>query len=74
MNFKLVVILLLSSFAVLFIAQNVAVVEISFLYWKASMQSSLLIFFVLLIGFVLGWIMHSHLWHRKLSAEQVKIR
>ncbi|MFA6971993.1 MAG: LapA family protein [Gallionella sp.] len=50
------------------------VVEISFLYWKASMSCSSLMFFALLIGFVLGWIMHSHLLHRKLAAEQVSIR
>jgi uncharacterized integral membrane protein len=74
MNLKLVVILILSSLAVLFIAQNVAVVEISFLYWRASMSSSLLMFFVLLIGFVSGWIVHSHLLHRKLAAGQVSIR
>jgi uncharacterized integral membrane protein len=57
--------LILSSLAVLFIAQNVAVVEISFLYWRASMSSALLIFFSLMIGFVLGLITHSYRLHRK---------
>jgi uncharacterized integral membrane protein len=65
MNFKLILILILSSLAVLFVAQNVAPVEIGFLYWRASMSSALLIFFTLMTGFVLGWFSHSYLLHRK---------
>ncbi len=67
MNIKMLVVLILSSLAVLFIAQNVDVVEIRFLYWRASLSSALLMFFVLLIGFVLGWIVHSHLLSRKVA-------
>lgn len=65
MNLKLVLMLILSSAAVLFVAQNVAVVEIGFLLWRTSMSSSLLIFFTLMAGFVLGWFLHSYLLHRK---------
>lgn len=65
MNLRLLLVLVLSSMAVLFIAQNVAVVEIAFLYWRASMSSALLIFFSLMTGFVLGWFMHSYRLHRK---------
>lgn len=65
MNFKLVLILFLSSFAAIFVAQNTAVVEIAFLYWRASMSSALLIFFSLMAGFVLGWFVHAYLVHRK---------
>lgn len=71
MNLKLVLVLILSSLAVLFIAQNVAVVSISFLFWKASMSSSLLIFFTLVIGFILGWFLHSYLLHQKTKHEPV---
>lgn len=67
MNLKLVLMLLLSSLAVLFIAQNVAVVEIAFLSWRTSLSSALLIFFSLMTGFVLGWFMHGYLLHRKAS-------
>lgn len=62
---KLALILFLSSMAVLFIAQNVAVVEIGFLFWRASMSSAVLIFFSLMIGFLLGWFLHGYLLHRK---------
>lgn len=65
MTMKLVLMLILSSLAVLFIAQNVAVVEIAFLFWRASMSSALLIFFSLMTGFVLGWFTHGYLLHRK---------
>ena len=71
MNLKLVLILLLASLAVVFVAQNVAIVEIGFLFWKASLSSALLIFFTLMIGFVLGWSLHSYLAYRKARDESV---
>lgn len=74
MNLKLMLILMLSSLAVVFIAQNVAMVEIDFLFWKASMPSALLIFFTLMIGFVLGWSLHNYLLYRKVRNESIFIR
>lgn len=74
MNLKLALILILSSLAVVFIAQNVAVVEISFLFWRASMSSALLIFFTLTIGFLLGWFLHGYLLHRKPKGGAVHSR
>lgn len=65
MNLKLTLILLLTSMAVVFITQNVAVVEIGFLFWRASMSSALWIFFTLVVGFLLGWFIHSYLGYRK---------
>lgn len=69
MNFKLALVLILGSMAVLFIAQNSNVVEIGFLFWRASMSSALLIFFTLMIGFLLGWFLHSYLSYRKSRDE-----
>ena len=74
MNLKLTLILILSSLAVVFIAQNVAVVEIGFLFWSASMSSALLIFFTLMIGFILGWFLHGYLLYRKSKGESVYLR
>ncbi|MDD5176381.1 MAG: LapA family protein [Sterolibacterium sp.] len=71
MNMKLILILILSSLAVIFIAQNVTVVEINFLIWKASMSSSLLIFFTLVLGFILGWFNHGYVLYRKAKAEPI---
>ena len=74
MTMKLVLMLILSSLAVLFIAQNVAVVEIAFLFWRASMSSALLIFFCLMTGFVLGWFMHGYLLHRRAVGNKGELR
>jgi uncharacterized integral membrane protein len=71
MNSRLILALILGSLAVIFTAQNVVVVEISFLYWKASMSSALLIFFTLMTGFVLGWLLHSYHSYRKTKNELV---
>jgi len=69
MNFKLVMLLILASLAVIFITQNVAVVEVSFLFWSISMSRALLILFLLVIGFALGWFLHSYLSYRKSKDE-----
>jgi len=74
MDFKLALIFILSSMAVLFIAQNVAVVEIGFLYWRASMSSALLICLTLMTGFILGWFLHSYLLYRKSKGESIYLR
>ena len=74
MNFKLALLLTLSSLAVIFIVQNVAVVEVSFLYWSASMSSALLVFFTLMTGILLGWFMHSYFLYQKSRREPVYFR
>lgn len=71
MSFKLILILTLSSLAVIFIAQNVAVVEIGFLIWNTSMSAALLIFFTLMLGFILGWFLHGYLVYRKSRRKSV---
>lgn len=70
MNLKLALILVLASLAALFMAQNVVVVEIAFMFWRASMSSALLIFFSLMGGFVLGWFLHGYLLYRKSRADK----
>jgi len=65
MNLKLALILMLSSMAVLFIAQNMAAIEIGFLFWRVSMSGALWIFFTLISGFILGWALHGFLLYRR---------
>ncbi|MBU0681625.1 MAG: LapA family protein [Proteobacteria bacterium] len=60
MHSKLVVSLILAGLAVLFVVQNVAVVEISFMFWSIAMSRALLIFFVLATGIVIGWLLHGY--------------
>ncbi|MBU2620836.1 MAG: LapA family protein [Proteobacteria bacterium] len=64
MNYRLILVLTLAGLAVLFIIQNIAVVEISFLFWSVQMSRSLLIFFMVAIGIIIGWFLHSFFNHR----------
>ena len=69
MNFKLILALILAGFAVIFIVQNVVVVEIRFLLWTLSMSRSLLMFFLLAIGVIIGWLLHSYSLHQKKKVD-----
>lgn len=72
MNYKLVFILSLAGLAVLFIIQNAAVMEIQFLFWSIQMSRSLIIFFLLAIGIIIGWFLHSYFRHRKVESAGVQ--
>ena len=65
MNIKLAMILIVSSIAVIFSAQNIAIVKVDFLVWSLSMPGSLLIIVILLSGFMLGWFVHGYIAYRK---------
>jgi uncharacterized integral membrane protein len=65
MNYKLIMSLVLIGMVVVFIIQNVAVVEIKFLLWTLSMSRSLLMFFLLAAGAVIGWLLNSYSRHLK---------
>lgn len=73
MTFKLIAIIILVSIAVIFITQNVTVVEVNLLFWSISMSRALLIFFTLVIGFILGWSLHSYLSYRRAKNETLDI-
>ncbi len=68
-NYKLVLFLLLSGLTVLFVFQNVAVVEIQFLFWSARVSRSLLIFLLLAMGILIGWLLHGYHRYRKGKAN-----
>lgn len=70
MHFKLILSLVLTGTVVLFVIQNVSVVEISFLFWSFAMSRALLIFFVLAIGIVIGWLLHSYFSHHRNSQDK----
>jgi len=64
MNYKIVMILILVFLAVLFIIQNIALVEVQFLFWSIQMSQSLLMFLLIAIGIIIGWFLHSFFKHR----------
>ena len=65
MKVKLAMILVISSIAVIFVAQNITVVTVDFLVWGFSMPGSLLIILTMLSGFLLGWFVHGYIAYRK---------
>ncbi len=67
MNYKLIISLVLIGLVVLFIVQNAAVVDIRLLFWTISMSRALMVFFLLAIGVLVGWMLHSHFTRRNQS-------
>jgi len=55
MKFKIILSLVAAALVIIFIVQNVAVVDIRFLFWKLSMSRSLMMFFLVIVGVVIGW-------------------
>jgi uncharacterized integral membrane protein len=65
MNYKLILGLILMCLIVVFIIQNAAIVEIRLLFWAIAMSRVLLMFIVLALGIVVGWLLHGYSMHRK---------
>jgi putative membrane protein len=59
LNFKQIISLALAALTILFILQNIAVINISFLFWTFFISRSVLIFVVLLIGIAIGLLLRS---------------
>ena len=64
-NIKIILSVILGGLAVLFLIQNFAVINIRFLTWTLVISNSLLMFLLLLIGFILGWLLHSYSIHNR---------
>ena len=59
MNYKQMISLVLAGLTVLFILQNIALVNINFIFWTFLVSRSVLIFLVLVIGIAIGWLLRS---------------
>ncbi len=68
-NVKLIVSLILVGVVVIFVAQNVEVVNVAFLGWSFEIRRAFLIFGVLGIGIGVGWVLRGSRQesHRRLS-------
>jgi uncharacterized integral membrane protein len=69
MKFKLIAGLFLAGLALVFVFQNINLVNIRFLFWTLAISRSVLMFSFLLIGFILGWFMHSYSLQRRQKAK-----
>jgi putative membrane protein len=70
MNFKLICVFSLVGAAVMFIIQNTAAVELTFLFWTVSMSQAFLMCMVLSSGIVLGWLMRRGFGKKKTLSMQ----
>ena len=55
LRLRIGIMIILLLLIVIFAAQNAAVIDIQFLAWRVDIRRSVLIFSVLVIGFVMGW-------------------
>jgi uncharacterized integral membrane protein len=66
---KKIIAAILAGLVLLFIVQNVAVMNLRFLFWTLSMSGALLMLLVLAVGVILGWLLHGSFGRRKNNAE-----
>jgi len=62
---KLGIIAVLVFLTLVFLVQNIEVVTVRFLIWNVSLSLAVLIFLLLLIGWVLGWLLRSFAGYQK---------
>lgn len=63
---KVILGVVLSFLVVIFIVQNTEVVAVRILFWELSMSRAVLIFLVLVVGIILGWVLGSWARFKKL--------
>jgi len=73
MHFKLALSLVLAGLTVLFIVQNVATVEVRFLFWGLSMSLALFVFLLFAIGVIVGWLLHSYSQHIDIGIKRARL-
>ncbi len=74
MHLKLFLSLALAGLTVLFVLQNVIVVEVRFLLWGLHMTLSILIFLLFAIGLIVGWLLHSYWLYRRNASHGLEPR
>jgi len=65
MNFKIGLVAIFAMLALIFMVQNIEVMTVHFLFWQLSMSRAIFLFFILLIGFIIGWFLHSFVSYRQ---------
>ena len=68
MSFRLILTILFIGLVVIFVVQNVAIVEIKFLLWSIEMSRALLYFIIFILGLLSGWFLTAH--HAKVKQSK----
>lgn len=69
---RLIIAVLLLAVTAVFVVLNMESVEVNLIFAKVQMKLALLIIFVLLLGFLLGWLFKSLLAMRPVSKGKPK--
>ena len=73
MKYKLIISLVLICLIVIFIIQNVAVVEIDFFFWSIAMSRVLLMLILLVVGIIVGWLLKSYSIQRRKNDTEIGV-
>ena len=65
MSYKLISTLILIGMMVIFVIQNVTVVEIKFFLWSFEMSRALLYFILIAKGIIIGWLLNNYYRNKK---------
>jgi lipopolysaccharide assembly protein A len=74
MNLTIILMVIVACLVLVFTVQNVTAVTVSIFFWDISLSLALLIFFILAIGFIIGWFLHSFIAYRKDKKEADEIQ
>jgi len=74
MHLKVILLVIVACLALVFTIQNVAAVTVSMFFWEFSLSLALLIFFILILGFLIGWFLHSFLAYRQDKKDMAEIQ
>ncbi len=67
---KIIIISVLTVIMVIVVIQNITMVKINFLFWTFSMSRFLVIFLLITIGFITGWLLRSQILLRKYGGNK----
>ncbi|HQU15273.1 MAG: hypothetical protein B7Z66_09130 [Chromatiales bacterium 21-64-14] len=59
MNPRLALVFALVTVVLVFVVQNTAVVDIRLFFWTVSLSRALLVFLLLAVGVVMGWLLRA---------------
>jgi len=71
MSLKLVAGLVLAGLVVVFAIQNAEPVQFRFLIWSFALSRALMMFILLAIGMLLGWMMHAVSTYRERKRHRI---
>ena len=69
MNIKAYVTIILILLSTIFIVQNLEIVEVHFFLWQLNISRAVLVILLLLIGYLIGWLLHGYFQHYKSRQE-----